>query len=346
VAPDNRPDLVRAASTVEPVSPRLRIVLIVALAAAAAVGVTVGVTLATRGGKHETATTPSLRPGAPPLLLDLGVRTDPEARALRRAAALYTRDRRRAAGRIFARYHSLEARVGAALAAWPRGLARIEALADRHPRSSLAQLHEGLALYWVGRISAARPAWRRAKRAEPDSSYAVRAGDLLHPEDPIPGLPFFVPSFASPPQLDRLSPPRQFTFLASRARTGGAREKLLYGAALQRLGRPLSAERQFAAAAALAPRDADAQVAAAIGFFDKDAPQRAFARLGPLTRAFPRAPTVRFHLGILLLWLGQVDQAKRQFRLARAEGPSSRLGREANRFLLRLGGVGTQRPQR
>jgi len=34
---------------------------------------------------------------------------------------------------------------------------------------------------------------------------------------------------------------------------------LLYGAALQKLGRPVSAEREFAAAAKLAPGDPDAQ---------------------------------------------------------------------------------------
>jgi len=166
----------------------------------------------------------------------------------------------------------------------------------------------------------------------------VRAGDLLHPELPVPGLPFFVPDFPSPPQLARLSPPRQLAFLAARARTGGVREKLLYGTALQRLARPVSAERQFRAAAALAPRDPEAQVAAAVGLFDKDAPQRAFGKLGPLTRTFPRAATVRFHLGVLLLWLGRVDEAKRQLRLARGDAPTSRLGREAKRLLVRLVG--------
>ena len=58
-------------------------------------------------------------------------------------------------------------------------------------------------------------------------------------------------------------------------------EKLLYGAALLRLGRTVSAEREFAAAAALAPHDADAQVAAAVGRFDKANPSLAFSRLGP-----------------------------------------------------------------
>jgi len=329
---------------------RRRVFLLVALAAAAAAGATVAATLLTSSetpsGTPTTPLTGGVRPGAPPLLLDLGVRTDREARALRRADALYDRGRRRQAGRIFERWDSLDARVGAALSSWPEGLGRLETLAVEHPRSALVQLHRGLALYWVGRPAAARAAWRRAKMLDPDSSYAVRAGDLLHPELPIPGLPFFVPSFPSPRGLASLSPPRQFAFLAARARTGGVQEKLLFGTALQRLGRPRSAEKQFLAAAALAPDDPDARVAAAVGLFDKDAPERAFGRLGPLTRSFPKAPTVRFHLGVLLLWLGRVDGAKHQFRLARNAAPSSRLGREATRFLRRLEGVGTNRTGR
>jgi tetratricopeptide (TPR) repeat protein len=324
---------------------RRRVVLLVALAALAVAGATVALTVLTSSGEpgstEAAPSTGTVRGGAPPLLLDLGVRTDPEARALRRAAALYDRGRRREAARVFGRWPSLDARVGAALAAWPDGFARLEALAARHPDSALVQLHRGLALYWLGRDAAARTAWRRAKALEPDSSYAVRAGDLLHPTLPVPGLPFFVPSFPSPPALARLSPPKQLAYLAAAARRGGPRQKLLYGAALQKLGRPLSAEREFLAAAAVAPNDPDARVAAAVGLFDKGAPARAFGRLGPLTRTFPKAATVRFHLGLLLLWLGRVDDAKRQFRLARSLAPSSRLGREAGSFLARLESAGS-----
>ena len=115
------------------------------------------------------------------------------------------------------------------------------------------------------------------------------------------------------------------------------RAKLLYGVALQRLERPVSAERQFAAAASLAPDDPEARVAAAVGLFDKDRPALAFSRLGPLVRTFPRAPTVRFHLGLLLLWIHRLDAARQELRLARAEGPRTPIGMEANAFLVRLG---------
>ena len=68
-------------------SPRARVSLVVAAAAAAACGVTIAATALTRTDlPTEPAATP--RSGAPPLVLDLGVRTDAEARALRRAVAL------------------------------------------------------------------------------------------------------------------------------------------------------------------------------------------------------------------------------------------------------------------
>jgi len=105
---------------------------------------------------------------------------------------------------------------------------------------------------------------------------------------------------------------------------------------LQRLGRPVSAERQFATAAHLAPGDPEARVAAAVGLFSKAKPELAFSRLGPLAPRFPRSQSVRFHLGELLLWIGQLDKARQELRLARQEGPSTPLGRTATEFLAKL----------
>jgi len=143
-------------------------------------------------------------------------------------------------------------------------------------------------------------------------------------------------SFSPPRGLERLSPERQVEALARAAATGGARAKILYGVTLQHLGHPRSAERWFARAAAQAPGSADAQVAAAVGRFRKSDPARAFSRLGPLVRRFPHAPTVRFHLGLLLLWLGRIDGAKHELVLAKREGPRTPMGAEAARFLAKL----------
>jgi len=328
------------------VSPRTRVFFLVALAAVFASGVVVIGVFATRSN------VPTVKPrrGTPPLALDFGVRTDPEARALLQAETLYNRERpqkqaearRKQAEALFSRYRSLEAEVGAAFAAWPSDtVTRLETLAAEHPRSGLVALHLGLALYWSRRDQEAETAWRAAERLQPNSLYAVRAADLLHPRF-FPGLPTFVPSFQAPRRIGVLTPTLQVVALERAARTGGAHAKILYGVALQKLDRPRSAEAQFTAAARESPNDPEARVAEAVGLFDKANPSRAFSRLGPLVRVFPRAQTVRFHLGLLLIWLADLQKARQELRLARAEGPKTPLGGQASAYLSALAQVGTR----
>lgn len=319
---------------------RARVVAIVALAAAAAVAATVGGTLLQTRGESSGAST---RAGAPPLWLTFGVRTDPEARALSRAAALYTAGRRAQAGAIFARYRSLPAQIGAAFARWPRHtLDDVKLLVASHPRSALAELHLGWALYWSGRDADAVAAWKRAVAVEPDSPAAVYAQAPLHPEMD-PQWPFLTLPFEPSPALRRLPAAQELRALAAAARRPDPRAKLLYGAALWNvLLRPISAERQFEAAARLAPHDPVALTAAAVGAFSKDDPVRAFARLGPLTGVFPKAAVVRFHLGLLLIWTRQVRKGVHQLRLAIADNPQSPYAREARALLARLPNNGTK----
>jgi tetratricopeptide (TPR) repeat protein len=263
------------------VSPRARIYSIVAVIAAAAAGTVVAVTALT--ANHP----PGPRPGKPPFAAD------------------------------WTATPALSRQVQAAVGSVPE----LQALADRHPRSAFVRFNLGLALFWRRDDTAAVAAWKQAKRAQPDTPSAARAGDWLHPDSPA-GLPPFQASFV-------------------RAKTPSQR-RLVRGVRLQRSGRPISAEREFAAAAALAPGDPDAQVAAAVGLYDKDRPAAAFARLGPLVRRFPHAQTVRFHLGLLSIWIGAFDQARREFRLAVAEEPKSTFAREARTLLKRLENVRTK----
>ena len=316
-------------------SPRVRVYGIVAACAVAAAGLTVGITLATRTTPQKTA---QGRTGRPPLVLDLGVRTDREAVDLRRAANLYNAGKATAAGAIFARYPSPEAQVGSALASWPGGFSKLRSLAEQRPRDSAVQLNYGLGLFWRGDDAEAKAAWGAARRAQPDTPYAVRAEDLLHPNFPR-GLPTFVPSFRPPPGLAKLSPPAQLALLERNAGAKDEHARLLYGVALQRLGRPVSALRAFESAAALAPNDPEAQAAVAVGRFDKADPSRTFSLLGPLAKRYPASQSVRFHLGLTLLWLASVPQAKQELRLARAAGPTTPLGVEAAAFLTRLRGI-------
>jgi tetratricopeptide (TPR) repeat protein len=313
-------------------TPRRRIVLLVAVLALAAAGVVAVAVLSSGNGSSASVADTKPRPGRPPLSILVGLRRDPEARALARAAALYNAGHPRAAERIFARYDSLAASVGAALSAWPEGsLERLEELANLYPKSPVVQLHLGLARLWAAQGDPTT-AWNDAAEADPDSPYAILAGNLLHPNLPR-GMPAFIPSFSASARISRLPADRQLAALRARAEHGNARDWILYGVGLQRVGKTVSARTAFARAARLAPGDAEARVAAAVGLFDKDDPTPAFAHLGPLTREFPKDPTVRFHLGVLLLWTGRIQAAERQFRLAAHTRPGSPLAREAARYL-------------
>lgn len=318
-------------------SPRARTTLVVAALAALAAIVVAGAAVLTadeRGSDAAPTVQPKPRKGAPPLELSLGVRDDAEARQLRRAVQLYDAGHRAEAGRVFSRYDSLEAKLGAAFAAWPGTEDRIEQLGALYPRSALVQLHVGLSRLWAD-AGDAGTAWREARDVQPDTPYAVWADDLLHPEL-APGLPVFTPSFAY--RVRGGTPAAQLEALRGDRTPRGL---LVYGIALQRLGRPVSARRAFAEALRLAPNNVDALVADAVGRYEKSDPAGAFGRLGPLTRRLPASASVRFHLGVLLLWQSDVKEAKRQLRLAQAAEPGGRIARQADRYLQELGKAGT-----
>src|SRR5262245_42122199 len=97
-------------------SPRSRVRVAVGLAAIAAAAVVVGITKLTDSGPTGAAastTASTARKGSPPLALDLGLRTDREAAALRRGAQLLSKGKRAQAAAIFNRYGSLPAQIGA-----------------------------------------------------------------------------------------------------------------------------------------------------------------------------------------------------------------------------------------
>jgi tetratricopeptide (TPR) repeat protein len=327
------------------VSPRTRVRALVGVAALAAAGIAVGATLI---GRNEDAG-PGARAtkrGAPGLELSVILRNDGEARGLRAAERSYDRGNGAAARRQFdallsADPRSLEAAVGAAVSSWPDGtLAKLRALANDHPDSALVRLHLGLALYANGDDAAAVAQWREAKRVDSDTPSALRAEDLLHP-DMAPGRPFFYASFGAGPSLQGDSAAEQLAELRAKAETGGVKASLLYGVALQRVGRAVSAHAAFEHARALDGKRLEAQVAEAVGRFDKDAPAAAFSRLGPLARDNPRSALVRFHLGLLLLWIRDVDDARKQLQRASAADRHGFYGKEARGLLSRLEAIGT-----
>jgi tetratricopeptide (TPR) repeat protein len=321
------------------VSPR-RARALVGLAAAGAAALVVGVAVLQGGDEGAPAATAAADRPPPPLELDLSVRSDREAEALREAETLVDEGDRAAGLERFEEIlaenpESVEAGVGAAIAAWPEGtIDRLEALAAEQPASGLVLLHLGLARLAAGDEEGARSDLLAVEEVDPDSPAALHAEDRLNPQF-APGRPLFVAPLEAPPGLEGLSPEEQLAELERLAEDGGNDERLFYGMVLQRLGRPVSAEEAFASAAAADPDSMPAQVASAIGRFDKDEPAEAFSRLGPLADA-DETGVVRYHLGLALSWIGQVEEAMRQLRLARATDPEGFYGREAERLLDRL----------
>jgi tetratricopeptide (TPR) repeat protein len=320
-----------------------RVVLLVAIAAAVAAAAVVGVTLLQTRGEHTTVRGAVTKPqrGRPPLELDFGVDASAEAQALRRAQRLYDGGNPSAAAPIFARYTSLEARLGSAFVAWrgPSSLDAVRKLAAAYPDNPAALLHLGLADYWAGRNADAVVAWEKAAKAGANSPYGVAAEDLLHPKLGIPGLslPPIVTGLAIPRRIEKLPAVQQLVELKRAAAKPDVRAKLRYGSALWNLRRPVSAEREFAAAAKLAPRDAVARTAAAVALFSKANPARAFGHLGPLTAVFPHSAPVEFHLGVLLLFIHENAKAAKHLRAAVADGPQSPYAKDARPLLASLG---------
>ena len=310
---------------------------VLALVAAAVV---VGVALNGRGDGSPQRQPPALE-------LSVLLRDDAEATALRAAERSYDSGDAQAARTQFESIlsrdpASVEAAVGVAIASWPDGtIDDLRRLALGHPRSALVHLHLGLALFADGQQDEAGAEWEKAAQVEPDSASAVRAGDLLHP-GMAPGLPSFFTDLKPPKGLRGKTAQEQLDVLRQNIESGGgADDWILYGAALQRVGRPLSARAAFDRAAELAPNRLDAEVAAAVGRFDKDDPSAAFSRLGPLARDHPDAAVVRFHLGVLLLWIRDVKDARAQLQQAADSRPESLYSREAKSLLSRLEAIGT-----
>jgi Flp pilus assembly protein TadD len=195
----------------------------------------------------------------------------------------------------------------------------LEPLAQDAPKDPVVQFNYGVALFCAGYLNEAGQAFRAAKTTGRDTLYEMRADEILHPQyfAPQDGLyPLFQPSRSEP--------------------------LLLQGVVQQRQGHQHSAERLYRRAADQRPNDDEAQVAAAVGLFDEDNLSASFSRLGPLVRRFPDSQSVRFHLGLLLAWTGQRDQAVTEFRRARSLGAATTLGKQAEVFLQGLVSTGTK----
>ena len=190
-----------------------------------------------RRPRQATATP---RKGFPPLELALGIRDDAEAADLRRAAALYEQGKRQQAAAIFARHDSLEAKLGSAFAAWPASEDRIEQLGALYP-AQLARAAPRRARPASGRALAGA-ADRVARGPRRRAGHALRGprGRSAPSRSSRRGCP--ASSSASTTRSRARRRPTSCELLAADRTLRG---RLLYGIALQGLGRPVSARRAF-----------------------------------------------------------------------------------------------------
>ena len=346
------PHPARAGSYARPVSQR-RARVLVGLAAAAAAAVVVGVAVLQGGDAASPATPTTAEP--PPPAARAGLLARSEERGRRPTARPSARRRGRPRGGR-ARFEeilaedpdSVEAAVGAAIASWPEGTVdRLEALAAEQPvERRRAAPPRPRALWRAATRRTPRPQWRAAERVEPDSPAALRAEDLLHPQLPRAARPSSLPS-----QLPRSS--RGSRRRSSSPCSTPAREERGHGRAPGLRHRPPACRACRSPHAGLR--------AGARGRPDSLAGKGGRRRSGASTRTTRRRRSpasgrcadadengvVRYHLGLALSWIGQVEEAIRQLELARDADPGGFYGREAGRLLDRLEDVGLRKvPQK
>jgi tetratricopeptide (TPR) repeat protein len=205
-------------------------------------------------------------------------------------------------------------------------VARLRTLAERPGALPFARYEYGVVQVWAGRLGDATATLRALRAAAPESYYGVKADDLLHPGYQ-PGYPPFVPAQA--PAVAGLAALQA----AAAARPGDAEAQLQAGAALQAVGRRREALDSYRRALASDSQRVETEVAIALGAFSKDDPSAAFGTIGPLARDHPHDPSPRFHLALMLFWIGQREEAQAQFTQVIRDAPSTRLAKLATIFL-------------
>ncbi len=319
-------------------------IVLVSAAAVLAVGVVSAAALLQREDAGGATPTVAFVPEAPALELAVIDRDDKLARGLRAAERQYEEDDALGARVAFQKIletnpDSIEAQIGDAVTAWPdQTEEQLLAIVDAYPDSAVARLNYGLALLARGDPNAARKQWAEAEMREPDTPAALSAEDLLNPHSP-PGRPVFlvedVPVAISKLPLKK----RTETVRRNAEESGTVDDWILYGSALETMGHRDSARAAYATAVETDPESLEAQVATAVASFDKDDPSPAFSKLGPLAAANPNSALIRFHLGLMLLWLPDLDEARDQLERAQAADQEGFYGKQAARVLARLADI-------
>ena len=250
-------------------------------------------------------------------MFEFGVRSDPEAVDLSRGETLLREGQARAGARRSSsattrctRRSRRRSRAGRRTAS-----TTLKRLVATHPRNPVAQLHLGWALLLDG--AGGRRRREQFLRVATDVRGHAGGGDGRgHPLSEVRAGPADAHRSASACRARRRVPTSCACWPdARRGRTSQA--KLRYGLALWTLWRRVSAERQFEAAATLAPNEPTvAQPRPPSRLHEAAIRCVRFRPARSAHGAFPKAAVVRFHLGLLLLWTRQLAKGAEQFRLA------------------------------
>jgi hypothetical protein len=301
---------------------RLAVVVALALTAGAAAALAVVVTAGGSGAKPVASTTTRPLAGEPPTAVLL-----PGAKVRGSAAVC-----RAARARLGAA--DVRTKVACVMAGYRRNgpAATISALESLPAREPVVGLNLGLAQLWAGRRSDAETTLRAVRGEDMYGSYGTLADNVLHP-DMQPGYPLWV----APPGLPGGSVAELQAKAAADPNQGGV--WLALAEKLQGTDRA-HAIADARRAQALLPTSVTPRIAVAVLAFDKDNPSASFGVLGPLTQQAPGAsiPELRFHLGMLLLWIKQSTDALAQWRQVVQRAPGSPYGRIAARLLQQQSG--------
>jgi tetratricopeptide (TPR) repeat protein len=294
-----------------PASRRARLALLAALALVAGAGVAGAVAWRSHGAASAPAVTGRPFPTPPPVAIRLPgapVSFDDAAAVLRAARArLPAADVGIAVARIMVDYQRDRAAAIAAL----------ERLPQNRP---VVTFNLGVAQYWNGDLTGATRSFEATRRLDPYGFYGSRADGLLFRGQELPGYPPYVP----PVPASRV--PLATLEAAARAHPGSAEAWLRLAAALgqsPRFGARLDAIRAARRALALDPTGIDARVAVAVLSFDKANPAATMGVLGPMSANEPTNPEIRFHMGMVLFWIKQFDDAAAQMRQVLADAPGA-----------------------
>ena len=210
-----------------------------------------------------------------------------------------------------------------------------------YPESALVHLHLGLALYAGGDDTAALPSGERRSKSSRTRRRLCAPRICSTPIWRLDGRSS-IPSFAPTLDLENDSPAAQ---LAGAAPPGheGRRARTISSTASRSSASdarcpPGSPSRALSSSTERASTHASRMLSAVS---TRTSRREAFSRLGPLAQAHPRSPLVRFHLGLLLLWIRDVENARKQLQRAADADRDGFYGREARALLSRLEAIGT-----